>query len=522
MRVGLYNRFWRTAGGAEKYGGAIAEILQRDHEVTLLVNEPVDLDFVGERLQLDLSGVQQVEVPFRPGVVAATSADYDLFVNVSYMSSDRSKAPHGIYVVHFPATPEAALGSLQRAAVRALTPLRGRMPVGMEWGEGFHHRDASRRSTMWTCGDASLRFFTEPGQQVPVELTFSDQRPAALRETTVQLLVDGELVTEVPLRASSSKVRALRGTTARVLVSSRDDGLPVELRIVSDSFVPSDVLGGDDSRELGVPLRRVRVGSGVYSRLAGAFPVLLTPTVATEWIDSYDVVVANSRFTRHWVDRYWGATSEVLYPPVSPQSRGEKERVILGVGRFFEASMGHSKKQLELVRTFVKMCDAGLTGWTLHLAGGCESTAAAYLDEVRAAAVGHPVEIHVNASGATLRDLYAKASIYWHAAGLGANQERHPERLEHFGITTVEAMSAGAAPVVFAAAGQLETVRHGVDGYHFRTLDELADLTSLLIGDPAMLERMSASSEQRAKEFSIETFGDQLGALVDRVVGGDQ
>ena len=43
----------------------------------------------------------------------------------------------------------------------------------------------------------------------------------------------------------------------------------------------------------------------------------------------------------------------------------------------------------------------------------------------------------------------------------GEDAERHPERFEHFGISVVEAMAAGAVPLVFGAAGPGEIVQDG-------------------------------------------------------------
>ena len=57
MKVGIYNRHWPTLGGGERYGGGIAEALAADNDVELLAHEPLDLDDVGERLRLNLSGV---------------------------------------------------------------------------------------------------------------------------------------------------------------------------------------------------------------------------------------------------------------------------------------------------------------------------------------------------------------------------------------------------------------------------------------------------------------------------------
>jgi len=278
------------------------------------------------------------------------------------------------------------------------------------------------------------------------------------------------------------------------------------------------VLGGADHRTLGVPLLSLHVGVGVVSHLARWFPLLLTPPATSAWTRSYGAIAANSHFTRHWIDRYWQADSELLYPPVTMQDPGDKQPVILNVGRFFPADGGHSKKQLELVRAFRTLCDQGVRGWTLHLVGGCAADGEAYLSQVRELSRGYPVETQVNVSGDELRRLYGAASIYWHASGLGENPERRPDRLEHFGITTVEAMSAGAVPVVIGLAGQLETVRHGVDGFHFRTLAGLIGLTRMLVDDEAQRAQMSRSATQRARDFAMDAFDRRLHRLVERVM----
>ena len=114
--------------------------------------------------------------------------------------------------------------------------------------------------------------------------------------------------------------------------------------------------------------------------------------------------------------------------------------------------------------------------------------------------------LHPDASGAELRDLYGRASIFWHAAGLGEDPERHPDRYEHFGITTVEAMSAGAVPVVIDAAGQVEIVEQGASGYRFAGLDGLVTHTERLIADPAWRATLSAAAERRARDFGWDAF----------------
>ena len=60
VKVGVYNRYWRTGGGAETYGAAVAQVLARHHDVDLLGPDDVDLEVLGERLRLDLTGTTTV------------------------------------------------------------------------------------------------------------------------------------------------------------------------------------------------------------------------------------------------------------------------------------------------------------------------------------------------------------------------------------------------------------------------------------------------------------------------------
>jgi glycosyltransferase involved in cell wall biosynthesis len=71
-------------------------------------------------------------------------------------------------------------------------------------------------------------------------------------------------------------------------------------------------------------------------------------------------------------------------------------------------------------------------------------------------------------------------------------------------------MAAGAVPVVFGAAGPAEIVRHGVDGFHWTTLDDLARHTYALMSDAERRRAMAESAAARAQEFSLERFRSAL------------
>lgn len=261
------------------------------------------------------------------------------------------------------------------------------------------------------------------------------------------------------------------------------------------------------------PLRRVRPAAVARDEVA-------LRTRQRGYVASYDHFAVNSRFTGEWVRSLWGVGPVLLHPPVHPLPRsGVHRRTIVSVGRFFDARHGHSKKQLELVEAFRSLVRSGQAErWELVLLGGCDVADREYLLEVRRAAVGLPVTIEVNAPGEVVRRCVGDASIYWHGAGFGEDVERHPERFEHFGIAVVEAMSAGAVPVVFDAAGPSEIVVDG-SGRRWLTLDELAGITAELIADERLRAELSAGAIARSADFTGEVFHRELLRIVAGLLG---
>ncbi len=253
-------------------------------------------------------------------------------------------------------------------------------------------------------------------------------------------------------------------------------------------------------------LRGVRAGK--LQRIHAGFE---RRTRNIDWVGSYTTFLANSTFTAGWVTRLWKVPSETLYPPVRPEVvPGEKSPTIAGLGRFFDPKFGHCKRQLDLLHAFLAMEQPDATGWRLELVGGADASSREYALAVRRGALGHPVGIHFNAPRSLVQETLAAAGIFWHGGGFGEDPDEHPERFEHFGIAVVEAMAAGAVPVVFGAAGPEEIVRHGVDGYHWHTQDELVHFTRRLIADADLRAAMSASAQARANDFSHEVFTAHL------------
>lgn len=207
--------------------------------------------------------------------------------------------------------------------------------------------------------------------------------------------------------------------------------------------------------------------------------------------------------------------STVVIPPFIDIKRKvniKKENIILTVGRFTKGM--NMKKQGVLIDVFKKMCDDGLNKWKLVVAGSYRDEDKDFYMELVAEAGKYPIEVLGNISYSDLLNLYNKAKIYWHATGFGENIEINPERAEHFGITTVEAMRCGAVPVVINAGGQIEIVRNKFSGFLWDSLGELEDITNNLIKDESLLNKMSEQAEKESLRFSKEEFCKEINKLI--------
>src|SRR4030042_2182575 len=120
-----------------------------------------------------------------------------------------------------------------------------------------------------------------------------------------------------------------------------------------------------------------------------------------------------------------------------------------------------------------------MKNFTLCLAGGVENKAEHidYVESIKKLSKNFPIKVLTNIDWGKLLELFSRSLIFWHASGMGEDEIRHPEKFEHFGITTVEAMASGCIPIVINKGGQTEIIENGKNGFLFETWDELKDVT---------------------------------------------
>ncbi len=230
-------------------------------------------------------------------------------------------------------------------------------------------------------------------------------------------------------------------------------------------------------------------------------------------VDDYDAIVSNGSYTSSWIVKKWKlAPTHLLHPPVdmyNPRSNVQnKKNIILSVARF---EVSGSKKQIEMAKAFANMVHENeilMQDWTFVLAGGTLPKNP-YFDKVKRIvdSLRCNIELRPDVKYEELRILYRDAAIFWHACGL---KEKDPHRVEHFGMTTVEAMQNFCAPVVIDGGGQREIVEHNISGFRFKTVTQLQEYTKTLISNIELRYEMAKNAYERSHNFNMDVFKAKL------------
>lgn len=236
------------------------------------------------------------------------------------------------------------------------------------------------------------------------------------------------------------------------------------------------------------------------------------------YADRYTHVVCNSLYTAEWVEKKWKLTPhKQIYPPVDMGNAAAgfpKRKLILSVARFEVEGAKRQKEMIEAFQSLNEKWPEIATSWTFILAGG-SSPDNPYLDGLEKMIAGHRgqnIELKVNLPVEELKRLYQEATLFWHMCGL---KHEDPSEIEHFGMTTVEAMQNEAVPIVYDGGGLREIVDHGVNGFRARSKAELLEYTLRLFRDGKLVRALGQSAHQKAQRYTRARFEAGIRAFFD-------
>ncbi len=229
--------------------------------------------------------------------------------------------------------------------------------------------------------------------------------------------------------------------------------------------------------------------------------------------------ITNSVFTKKNLQS-WGINSEIIYPYIDETflsktiDLSQKEKIILTVGRFFTHL--HAKKHNRIIELFKKI-KPQLPNYKLILAGGLKKEDKEYFERLKKIIGGDSsIQLQANLSFNELFELYKKSQLYWHFAGYGIDENKHPELVEHFGITPLEAMASGCVTFVYNAGGPKELIKDGYNGFLFNSEEELLKKTLKTITDQQLQTTIQKNAKNYVKKgFSYEAFKKNVIEILD-------
>ena len=225
--------------------------------------------------------------------------------------------------------------------------------------------------------------------------------------------------------------------------------------------------------------------------------------------------ISNSPFTSSWLKK-WGVSSTVVLPYINDKlikkNNIKKEKIILSVGRFFPQL--HSKNHGEMIKAFKKLKKKSkkFADYKLVLAGGLRESDTSYFEELKKLADNdHSIIFEVNISFDELYKLYGRSEYFWHFTGLGVNEEINPEKVEHLGITPLEAMASGCLTFCYNAGGPKELIKDGENGFLFSDSQNLIDKMIKINLDETLKEKVIVKGKKFVNEnFSYEVFREKI------------
>jgi glycosyltransferase involved in cell wall biosynthesis len=222
---------------------------------------------------------------------------------------------------------------------------------------------------------------------------------------------------------------------------------------------------------------------------------------------SNSTVLTNSEFSRKAILKTFGVDSTILPPPVDVDifhnaclASNVRDDSILVISRF------HPSKKIENAIHLAKLLRQNEVGICMNIVGNMLPDGIGYFnylnDLVRHYGLEDFVRFEINVKFDRLLDLMCRSKVYV-----------HPLPGEPFGISTVEAMSAGIIPVVPDIGGHTEFVPAR---YHFHTYGEGVQAVAAALAAPASERiRLSHSTQKYSVTNYIKKFQQILVEVMD-------
>jgi glycosyltransferase involved in cell wall biosynthesis len=253
----------------------------------------------------------------------------------------------------------------------------------------------------------------------------------------------------------------------------------------------------DTIRKLGLTHFSIESADKYFTKLTNAYREMMLNSM----------VLTNSEFSRKAIFNEFGVDSTVVHPPVDVETFRNaslwsdiRDDSILVVSRF------HPSKKLENAIHLARLLKRKGIGKCVKIAGNINPNDATYYrylkNLVRRYGLQDFIMFEVNVNFGKLLDLMRRTKVYF-----------HPMPGEPFGISTVEAMSAGLVPVVPDTGGHTEFVPKK---YRFHTFKQAAEaVAAALSATPSERLQISYSTQKYSSANYVTRFSQIVAEVLD-------
>jgi glycosyltransferase involved in cell wall biosynthesis len=224
--------------------------------------------------------------------------------------------------------------------------------------------------------------------------------------------------------------------------------------------------------------------------------------------------VANSEFTAQWLGK-WQIQPTIIPPYIDDHfftGTNNKQPIILMVGRFFKQL--HAKKQDLAIKLFKKLKQSNqmFKKFKLVLAGGLKEQDKDYIKYLeKIAGNDKSIIFKINIKFDELLSLYRQATYLWHLTGFDIDENKNPEKVEHFGIVPLEAAASGCVVFCHKSGGPRSIFTDSKNGFLIKNEKELIEKMVTIERNQKLKKEITKNAQVMVKEkYSYQVFKKQV------------
>lgn len=239
-------------------------------------------------------------------------------------------------------------------------------------------------------------------------------------------------------------------------------------------------------------------------------------------LSTYSNVIVNSEFTHIKYKKYtenldYVPKINILYPPSIVESdctyniNDKIENSFVILGRIFEYNEDANNKNIDIAIKSLTRLDTN--NWSLSIIGSVKSQEwLKYLQSLS----NDNITFHLDVSDEEKNIILKKSKYYLHLTGINDNEDIHPHRFEHFGISLIEALKYACVPICVNGGYHKHIINNDKNGILVNNIKELYISINKLVNNKYKInqQKVITINYELIKKYTYEQFYINISKLI--------